>query len=181
MPSPDRLAIPAIISLALRPLPLKPLELLLAGLTARLAARNPDMFARLGEHAEAVFAIVPTDMPFAFLLHPGAPDTRLNVVRRIAGTSHDAVISGPLMSLVALAEGRADGDALFFSRDLTVEGDVGAVLALRNAIDDARLDIAAELATPLGPMARPVRDLLRAAARQFTPDTVQSEAAAAWN
>ena len=49
-------------------------------------------------------------------------------------------IAGPLLGLIGLIDGTYDGDALFFSRDLVVEGDVEAVLALRNAIDDAGID-----------------------------------------
>jgi len=41
--------------------------------------------------------------------------------------------------MIELLEGRADGDALFFSRTLTVEGDMEAVVALRNAIDGSEI------------------------------------------
>ncbi len=44
-----------------------------------------------------------------------------------------------------MMHGTLDGDALFFSRDLAVEGDTSSVLALRNAIDDAELDLAEEI------------------------------------
>jgi predicted lipid carrier protein YhbT len=36
-----------------------------------------------------------------------------------------------------LLEGKLDGDALFFSRDLVVDGDTEAVVMLRNIIDGA--------------------------------------------
>ena len=52
-----------------------------------------------------------------------------------------------------------DGDALFFSRDLMVSGDVGAALALRNAIDDAELDLLEEVSDLAPPIARPLRSL----------------------
>ena len=39
-----------------------------------------------------------------------------------------------------------------FPRDLAIEGDTEAVVALRNAIDDSELDLAAEAAELLGPL-----------------------------
>ena len=42
---------------------------------------------------------------------------------------------------------REDGDALFFSGALEISGDTSAVLALRNALDDAELDLTEELAS----------------------------------
>ena len=51
---------------------------------------------------------------------------------------------------MGLIDGSYDGDALFFSRDLVVEGDIEAVIALRNAIDDAGVDLVADTAALLG-------------------------------
>jgi predicted lipid carrier protein YhbT len=155
---------------------------MLGMLAARIAARHPAMFARLGPHACKTFGIVPVDLPLAFVLKPQPGRIRLAVVRAIEGTKADACISGPLLSLVALVEGRADGDALFFSRDLTIEGDVEAVLALRNAVDDAGLDIAAELTAPLGALAIPMGDLIRMAARRIgARSAAQTPPAASWS
>ena len=47
-----------------------------------------------------------------------------------------ARIAGDLAALLGMVHGAFDGDALFFSRDLTVSGDTEAVVALRNALDD---------------------------------------------
>jgi len=75
-------------------------------------------------------------------------------------------ISGPLSAFLGMMHGAYDGDALFFSRDLTVEGDTEAALALRNAIDDAELDLAAELQTLAGPLRAPLAAVLTAAERR---------------
>jgi predicted lipid carrier protein YhbT len=64
-----------------------------------------------------------------------------------------------------MMHGAEDGDALFFSRDLAVEGDTAAVLALRNAMDDAELDLTEELAALSGPLAAPLRRALARAER----------------
>ena len=89
---------------------------------------------------------------------------RVSVVARLDDETPDASIRGNLLALLDLVEGRDDGDALFFSRNLTVTGDIGAVLALRNAIDNAELDLpreASQLVQPLSSLAEP---MLRAAA-----------------
>jgi len=59
--------------------------------------------------------------------------------------------------LIDLLEGRLDGDALFFSRELTVEGDTEAVLLLRNAVDSDEVDLFEDLLSVLGPLAGPLR------------------------
>ena len=73
----------------------------------------------------------------------------------------DARISGPLLALVGMADGSYDGDALFFSRIIVVEGDIEAVLALRNAVDDAGVDVLREGAVLLGPIGQFGEALLR--------------------
>lgn len=156
--------VPPALFAALRPLPLAPLQLPLGLLLRRLARHHPGMFARLGEHASRRFGIDPTDLPFAFILAPDPRRAALSVVRRLPARL-DVRIAGPLGALVGLVDGDLDGDALFFSRDLAVEGDVEAVLALRNAIDDAGIDLVDEIASLLGPLRPAGARLLRAALR----------------
>mgnify|MGYP000333163309 CR=1 FL=1 len=70
-----------------------------------------------------------------------------------------ARVRAPLLVLMGLLDGTYDADALFFSRDLAIEGDTEAVLAVRNAIEEAELT-PAEL---LGLGGAPARLLDRAA------------------
>ena len=56
-------------------------------------------------------------------------------------------------------EGKLDGDALFFSRDITVTGDMEAMLALRNALDDCNVDLPADLSKATGPFAPLVQNI----------------------
>lgn len=157
--------LPQWLSQAVAPLPLAPLQPALALMLARIGHAHPDLYDRLGEHAEKRFGIDPTDLPFAFVLEPRPGRPQARAVRALPG-GLDASIRGPLAGLIGMAEGTLDGDALFFSRVLWVEGDVAASLALRNAIDDARIDFGELLLGGFGPLgarlAAAVRQRMRA-------------------
>ena len=143
---------PAAAAIALRFAPLWPLTLVGARLTGRLAERHPGLFTRLGEQAMKVFLIDPTDLPFVFVLKPRPSRTSLFALRRDEAVVWNARIAGPLAALIGMVHGAYDGDALFFSRDLSIEGDTEAVVALRNAIDNEELDLVREATTLLGPL-----------------------------
>lgn len=143
---------PSFLGRSIRILPLTPLQLPLALVLRSLVARHPRIFERLGAHAEKRFGIKPTDLPFAFVLEPRPQAPTIVAVRDLP---HDIPvrISGPLVGLLGLVDGSYDGDALFFSRDLVIEGDVEAVVALRNAIDSEDVDLVADTAALFGPLA----------------------------
>jgi predicted lipid carrier protein YhbT len=149
-----------LAGLALRLLPpvvFQPVLTLTAGAMHR---RHPEAFARLEPLADALFLIDPLDLPFNFLLRPGTRPPNLTIVRDDQpARDATATVRGPLFSLIALLEGRADGDALFFSRDLIIEGDTEAILTLRNAIDGAGIDVVEVVAAPFGPLSGVVRKL----------------------
>lgn len=168
--------LPHWLARAVAPLPLAPLQPMLALLLARIGQAHPDLYGRLGEHAQKRFGIDPTDLPFAFVLEPKPQRPRAQAVRDLP-TGLDACIRGPLAGLIGMAEGTLDGDALFFSRVLWVEGDVGAVLALRNAIDDARIDFGALLLGGFGPLGERAAAALRA--RMLPPPS--SSGGRPWN
>lgn len=144
-------AVPPLLAFALRPLPLPLLSAALTALTRSVAARHPSLFRRLGPYASACFVLDPTDLPFVICLSLDAAKPRVTLHR--SAQQGDTKIAGPLAALLGLVHGAFDGDALFFSRDLVIEGNTEAVLALRNAIDDAELDIGAELQALSGPFA----------------------------
>lgn len=144
--------LPPLLTRIVRPLPLTPLQLPLSMVLRSVVARHPHIFERLGEHADKRFGLDPSDLPFSFVLVPHPTRPSLTVVRRLP-EGLPVRIAGPLFALLGLVDGSYDGDALFFSRDLVVEGDVEAVLALRNAIDDAGIDLVADAAALFGPLA----------------------------
>ncbi len=140
--------VPPILSQLLGALPLMPLELVARQLIAGAFTARPSIASRLADYAATTFAIDPVDCPFAFLITPGRGAPSVRLVRDLAGATHDARIAAPLMMLLGLLDGSYDGDALFFSRDLVIEGDTEAVLALRNAIENAELDPASVAGVP---------------------------------
>jgi predicted lipid carrier protein YhbT len=142
-----------LAGLALRPLPLAPLQILLDAALATMRRRHPAVFARMAEAGEPSFLIDPVDLPLAFRLDFGTPAPRLAVLRDKSAAEATAAVRGPFQLLLTLLEGRIDGDALFFSRELIVEGDTEAVLALRNAVDGAGIDLVRDLPAALGPLA----------------------------
>ncbi|MCH8155157.1 MAG: SCP2 sterol-binding domain-containing protein [Proteobacteria bacterium] len=164
-----------LAGLAARPVPPAVLQPLLDLAMAAVARRHGEVFARLDGLGEGVFLVDPVDLPFDFLLRPGASPPRLTVFRAGAsGVEATATIRGSLLSLIDLLEGRVDGDALFFSRDLVFEGDTEAVLILRNAVDGAGIDLVEIAASALGPLAGlarrvlgPADDLFRRATRDL--------------
>jgi len=143
---------PSTGAVALRFAPLAPLSFAASRLARSLGSRHPALFRRLGDQAGKIFLLDPTDLPFAFLLSPRPEAPGLKAVRRERAGSWDARVAGLLAALIGLVHGAYDGDALFFSRDLVIEGDTEAVLALRNAIDNEEIDLAREVAALFGPL-----------------------------
>lgn len=171
--------LPSWLIHAVAPLPLGPLQPLLALTLSRIGRLHPDLYGRLGEHAQKSFGIEPTDLPFAFVLEPRPERPQARAVRKLpAGL--DVRIRGPLSGLIGMAEGRLDGDALFFSRTLSIEGDMEATLALRNALDDARLDFGTLLLGYLGPLGTRLAEILRRQAGRAAPGSVAS-GGSSWN
>ena len=157
---------PQLLFLAMRPLPLAPLQPLLSFLINSIVRRHRGLFVRLGPHAGKRFGIHPTDLPFAFELAPKPDRPRLVAVRTLS-EELDVRISGPLGALLGLVNGELDGDALFFSRDLRVEGDFEAVVALRNAVDDAQINLVDEIRSLLGPLGGPFEIVFRMALKRL--------------
>jgi len=177
-PAPQIPSCPAALASLLRVVPLGPISLSLTACSRRIAKRHPGLFRRLGDYGGERFILDPTDLPITLCLDPnnGRPTVRVTRKPR-AGTAR---ISGPLAALLGLVHGAYDGDALFFSRDLAIEGDTGAALALRNAVDDAELDLALEIAAMSGPFARPLNQIFGMVERRTGVCLTRPEEAAAW-
>jgi O2-independent ubiquinone biosynthesis accessory factor UbiT len=122
-----------------------------------LLRSHPDILDRMEPYAQAVICIDPIDLPFVILFRPDPARPSLSLCRRDGAATASATVRGSLATLMALAEGLVDGDALFFSRQLVIEGDTEVVVAFRNAIDGAGINLVEDFAVALGPWARPAR------------------------
>jgi len=151
---------------------------LLTGYARTVAKNHPGLFRRLGDHAHARFSLDPTDLPFVITLEPAGGVPRVTVTRGAANA--DARIAGPLAALLGLVHGAFDGDALFFSRDLVIEGNTDAALALRNAVDDAELDLAGEIRQISGPFSGPLQRIIAFAERRTGVVLSRVSSEAAW-
>ena len=140
---------------------------LLQAFVTSLLKRHPQMFERLGDYGERRFLIDPVDLPFVLMLVPSLKRPLLIMKNRGAPVPWQAAVRGPALALLAMAQGEADGDALFFTRDIVIEGDTEAVLALRNALDDAALDLFEEFEAAFGPLSGAMRRLRPAAVALF--------------
>lgn len=157
---------PALLAgIALTPVPPSVLQPIFTRLIRMVCRRYPEILDAVVAFTGKRVEIDPIDMPFSLILNIDPMVPRLCVVgpRKVEKTSVDAAIRAPLEVLTAMVEGRIDGDAAFFARQLSIEGDTELVLALRNAIDGAGIVLAHSLAEPLGPLAAPTERMLRSA------------------
>jgi predicted lipid carrier protein YhbT len=134
----DELCLPTLTRI-LPPFSGLPLGPLLTLSLRSLARRRPGMFDRLGTHRRARYLIDPTDLPFAFLMVPDGASAVVRAVGKGRLPPSDVIVRGPILVLLGILEGTLDGDALFFHRALSVSGRTEALVALRNAIEDAEL------------------------------------------
>ncbi len=158
--------------------PLQPIGRVFAGLPPPLVAPPLGLVAaRLRRSHARALSRIPFDEPRRLLVEATDVGARLLVVARRgdlrlraapvgAAVEVEAVVSGPLGALLDIATGASDGDALFFSRELTIEGDTELVVALRNAFDDAHVDLAGLIGIP-GPVRRPLARLAHRARRDL--------------
>jgi predicted lipid carrier protein YhbT len=152
----------AWIGSGLRALPLPIIDMALQRLVIRIIDRYPESFDRMSPYASTAFLIEPTDLPIQFCIRLDS-STPIVCQRHPVTCGWNARIAGPISSLLAMAHGALDGDALFFSREITIEGDTDAILAMRNAIDAAEIDLPYEIGGLFGPFSPAARHAMQIA------------------
>ena len=129
----------------------RPAEILLTASLRGVARRQPEAFDRLGPVRHATIRISPADLPVAFEMRPDGVAGSIRVVRPDSDVgAASARISGPLLTLLALFDGRGDADGAFFQRRIDIDGDTAAILALHNALEASELTMADILGLPRG-------------------------------
>lgn len=142
--------VPPLLAAPLAVVPLAVINQATRRMLFRVLKQHPGLFDRLGERLGKRYGFVPTDLPLTFVVEPAKP--MITAARKPGAPEADAIVEGPLFLLLALLEGRGDADALFFSRDLAVTGDMESMMALRNALDDCDVDLALDLSAAAGPL-----------------------------
>lgn len=144
---------------------LLPVQPLLKRIMKRIILDHPTIFDRLGPYKQCSYVIDAGRLPFLLLLWPDPLNPRLRALTRGPAHPCDARITGSCAQLARMADGCGDGDALFFSRDIHITGNLDAVVCLRNAIDDLDGSIMDSIwGTLRGPgrfLGRPARRLYR--------------------
>lgn len=138
-----------------------PLQAILQQIVSGVARRQSAVFERLGPHCRSTYLIDPVNLPIVLLLKPDPANPQLRAAWRGKAPGADCRIAGTLQTLLALVDGRGDGDASFFSRDLTVEGNIDAVVTLRNALDDLDVTLVEDILSASGPLRGPLEAVLR--------------------
>ncbi len=145
------------VSLALATLPQPLIAGLLRRMTRSLPQQHPKLASRMAELKGKRLLIVPEELRYAFLLEFPDGVLTIDLIDPEPLPPTDAQMRGPLRLFYDLVRGGRDGDALFFSRELAVTGDMATAVTLRNAMDGSGVDLFAEflnLPGPLGPVVR---------------------------
>ena len=143
--------------IVLAPVPLFLVQNTLNRIIDTIFLNNAANFDRLGEHRNKRFLIDPLNLPFIIILRPDPLNPLLKAYRRHQPVEYDARIAGTALTLLDMIDGQSDGDALFFTRDLIVEGNTEAVVCLRNALDDTDIGLADDVSSIYG---RPGQSIL---------------------
>ena len=127
------------LGLALSFVPSKVLKYSAQKITKNLNMQHPNLRERLSDADGKSFALVLADMPLNALLNIENGIISCQLLDKQTEPVADVIIHGTSEALLDLLEGRCDGDALFFSRALHIEGDTEALLVLRNALDNEQI------------------------------------------
>lgn len=130
--------------------PIPFVNFILGRLVRSIGEDRPEVFNRIEGHHHKWFLIDPIDLPIALCLCPDPAHPKLKAYRRHSIPKANSRIAGNFLTLLGMIDGRYDGDALFFKRDLIIEGDTEAVVCLRNALDDMDGSIADDVAAFFG-------------------------------
>jgi predicted lipid carrier protein YhbT len=174
---PILLATNVIDGLGLLPTPVLTRAMIL--LMRRLGRTYPQLFHALAAHEPCTVGIEPTDLRHRFVLSFGGKSVSLAPTLTLEQPLN-ACVKGRLATLVGLLEGRVDSDALFFSREIVITGDMEAIVSLRNALDRETVDVFQATTALFGPMGRPVRRIAlmleRRLAAAYRRRTIEYEA-----
>lgn len=145
---------------AARRLPMPALQAVAEASLVRVLASHPELAGQLGAHSTKRFAFVVSELDLAFKIDPSkrrVTASRINGLPRTGMKAAHVTATGSLAALMALLEGRGEGDLV--SPSLAVCGDRAAMIALRDALRNDPIELSKEFGRSLGPLA-PLADRL---------------------
>lgn len=141
-------------------IPLPIIQFFLSYSFKKMQMDYPNVFLKVAQNGEESFLIKPTDLPFNFYMVISQSGSGITVESKTSELTANATITASLADLLKMLEGKLDGDAAFFSKNLIIEGSTASVVKLRNAIDAENINIISSLTSNLGIFSKIIKRLL---------------------
>lgn len=120
-------------------------------LTNLFVKQHPRVISKMAKFTPCRMVLIPIDMPFCFFVEFTPDDLNINIIDNNAFSGDNLTcIKSSLELFVKMLEGNLDGDALFFSRKLSIEGDTTSIVALRNILEAESINIKDDIEETLG-------------------------------
>ena len=146
-----------VLGLIARPfLKKKLVQPILNKIAKNLQRRHPGLIEKLSTYAAQSILINPLDLPYTILLQINEHNIELIFCKPGTRPTYTAQISGAYLDLLELLNGNLDGDALFFSRKLTIDGTTEVVVAVRNILENEEIDPFEEILSQTGIFRQPL-------------------------
>ena len=142
------------------------LSLALQRVANRIYQQHPDAAERLESIYGTRFLVTITNLPFRCLITVFSRHVAVDCNLRYP-PSADVCVSGNYQALAQIFEGDADADSLFFSRDIQIQGNIEALVTLRNALDNEEINIVSELTPHFGRFAGVANEALQLVNRRL--------------
>jgi predicted lipid carrier protein YhbT len=143
----SNLTLTLLITTLFNKLPLPFIQKFLSHSMFSMLKKHPKIFDKISKDNYS-FIIYPYDLPFKFYMEP-TNNPKLIAIHKKEDIISSATIKGSLVNLLKMLEGKLDGDAAFFSKEIIIEGSTQASVALRNAIDSEDVNIINDLTSSI--------------------------------
>lgn len=105
-----------------------------------LRKKHPEAMERLSPtYGKTVYSFF-TDLNYGVLTKITEQKTEVRKYKE-KKVEADLILKGKFFDLISIIEGKMDGDALFFSRKIEIEGDTEMLITIRNAFDSSDINL----------------------------------------
>ena len=120
-------------------------------LTKLFIDKHPRVIKKMSQFSPSRMVLVPLDMPFDFFVEFSNESLQINIIDKNTYLGKNLTkITASIDVFVKMLEGNLDGDALFFSRKLIIEGETTIIVALRNILEAENVNIKNDIKKSLG-------------------------------